>query len=341
MRLLSGYHIYLTRISDFNGALALAEQSRSVASGIADPAGSLMANWMVGVTQHLIGQQNIAWQDCASSLTHGETSRWISLTRLGYDHRIIALVAAARALWLRGYPDRAVEATRYTLDEAGKLDYPLTLAIALVWAAPVFFWTGDHETAAGITERLLAHTAKYSLKPYQAVGLGLRGDVLVQHGKLDEGIALLEQGMDRLRANRHQILDAAFMSDLAQALLRAGQPDRALNTIALAIETVGDGTSFHIPEMHRIHGEVLLGQPSPNFQQAEACFQKSLELARGQSAMSWELKTATSLARLWRGQGRFQQADDLLRPLYGRFTEGFATADLTAARLLLEQPVPS
>jgi predicted ATPase/DNA-binding winged helix-turn-helix (wHTH) protein len=139
MRLLSGYHIYLTRISDFNGALALAEQSRSVAASIADPAGALMANWMVGVTQHLIGQQDSAWQNCASALTHGETSRWISLTRLGYDHRIIALVAAARALWLRGYPDRAVEATKYTLDEAGKLDYPLTLAIALVWSSYVFF----------------------------------------------------------------------------------------------------------------------------------------------------------------------------------------------------------
>jgi predicted ATPase/DNA-binding winged helix-turn-helix (wHTH) protein len=340
MRLLSGYHIYLTRISDFNGALALAEQSRSVAAGIADPAGALMANWMVGVTQHLIGQQDSAWQNCASALTHGETSRWISLTRLGYDHRIIALVASARALWLRGYPDRAVEATKYTLDEAGKLDYPLTLAIALVWSAYVFFWVGDHETASEITERLLAHTAKYSLRPYQAVGLGLRGDVLIQHGKFDEGIVLLQQSLDRLRADRHQILDAAFMSDLAQALALAGQPDRASKTIALAIETVGDNTSFHVPEMHRINGEILAGQASPDFRQAEACFHKSLELAGAQSVMSWELKTATSLARLWRRQDRFKQADDLLRPLYGRFTEGFATADLRAARLLLDEPGP-
>ena len=337
MRLLSGYHIYLTRISDFNGALALAEQSQQVAAGIADPAGTLMANWMVGVTQHLIGQQESAWQNCASALTHGETSRWISLTRLGYDHRIIALVASARALWLRGYPDQAVRAARYTLDEAGKLDYPLTLAIALVWSAYVFFWVGDHETASDITERLIVHTAKYSLGPYHAVGLGLRGEVLVQHGKFGDGIALIEQSLDRLRADRHQILDAAFMSDLAQALALAGQPDRALRTIALATETVGDNTSFHVPEMLRIKGEVLAGQNLPDLDQAESCLQKSLQLARQQSATSWELRTATSLARLWRRQNLFQQADDLLRPLYGRFTEGFETADLRAAKLLLDE----
>jgi hypothetical protein len=94
----------------------------------------------------------------------------------------------------------------------------------------------------------MVHTAKYSLRPYHAVGLGLRGEVLIQRGKLDEGIVLLEQSLDRLRTDRHQILDAAFMSDLAQALALAGQPDRASKTIALAIETVGDNTSFHVPE---------------------------------------------------------------------------------------------
>jgi tetratricopeptide (TPR) repeat protein len=337
MRLISGFHIYLTRVSDFDGALALAEQSRLVAAGIADPAGVLMASWMVGVTQHLIGQQDLAWRDCASALSHGETSRWISLTRLGYDHRIIALVASARALWLRGYPDQAVAAAKYTLDEAGKLEYPLTLAIALVWSAYVFFWVGDRQTAADVTERLMAHTAKYSLRPYQAVGLGLRGEVLVLRGEIDEGIALLDQGLERLRANRHQILDAAFMSDLAQAQAIAGQPDCAFKTIELAVETVGDNTSFHVPEMLRIKGEILAGLASPDLPQAERCLRASLQLAQRQSALSWELKTATSLARLWQRQGLFRQADDLLRPLYGRLTEGFETADPRAARLLLDE----
>ena len=337
MRLLSGYHIYLTRINDFNGALALAEQSRVVAAEIADPAGALMANWMVGVTQHLIGQQESAWRDCASSLTSAETSRWISLTRLGYDHRIIALVAAARALWLRGYPDQAVQAAKYTLDEAAKLDYPLTLAIAYVWSAYVFFWVGDPETASDITERLIAHTAKYSLGPYHAVGLGLRAEVQVQRGQTDEGINLLEQCLERLRANRHQILDAAFISDLALAQASARQPVGALKTIKLAVETVGDNTSFHVPEMLRIKGEILAGQASPDLRQAELCLHQSLELARQQSALSWGLRTATSLARIWRDQGLIKQADDLLRPIYGRFTEGFATADLKAAEMLLNE----
>jgi predicted ATPase/DNA-binding winged helix-turn-helix (wHTH) protein len=337
MRLLSGLHIFLTRINDFNGALALAEQSRSVAKGMAEPAGLLMADWMVGVTQHLIGQQDSAWRDCASALAQTETSRWIGLTRLGYDHRIIAMVAAARALWLRGFPDQAVQAARHTIDEAGKLEYPLTLAIALVWSAYVFLWVGDQETASEIAERLIAHTTRYSLGPYHAVGLGLRGEVLLQRGQFDQGIVLLEQSLDRLNANRHQILDAGFLSDLAQAQAGAGQPDRALKTIAHAAEAVGENTSFHVPEMLRIRGEILAGLALPDLAQAEACFAASLDLAQRQSALSWELRTGMSLARLRQRQGLFKQADALLRPLYGRFSEGFETADLRAARLLLDE----
>ena len=337
MRLLSGFHIYLTRVSDFQGALALAEQSRAVADDIADPAGVLMAKWMVGVTHHLIGQQDTAWQECSSALSQGETSRWLSLTRLGYDHRIIAMVAAARALWLRGFPEQAVAAAHHTIDEAEKLDYPLALAIAQVWAAYVSFWVGDHDTAAEVTERLMAHTTKYSLRPYQAVGLGHRGNGLVGRGQFDEGIDLLEQSLGRLRANRHQILDAAFMSDLALAQLMAKQPDRALRTIALAVETVGDHGTFHVPEMLRVKGEILAGQPSPDLAAAEACFAQSLELARRQAALSWQLRTTVSLARIWRDRGLPRQADDALRPLYARFTEGFETADLKAARQLLAE----
>jgi predicted ATPase len=183
----------------------------------------------------------------------------------------------------------------------------------------------------------MAHTAKYSLRPYHAVGLGLRGEVLVSQGQVGEGIALLEQSLDRMHANRHQILDAAFMSDLAQALVIAGQPDRAAKTIDLAVETVGDNTSFHVPEMLRIKGEILGRLASPDLPQAELCLQASLQLARRQSALSWELRTAISLARLWQRQGLFQQADDLLRPLYGRLTEGFETADPSTARALLDE----
>ena len=110
-----------------------------------------------------------------------------------------------------------------------------------------------------------------------------------------------------------------------------------MRTIALAIETVGDNTSFHVPEMLRIKGEILAGQASPDLAGAEAAFQLSLDLARRQTALSWQLRTTISLARLRRGQGLHKEADDLLRPLYGRFTEGFETTDLKAARALLAE----
>ncbi len=90
-------------------------------------------------------------------------------------------------------------------------------------------------------------------------------------------------------------------------------------------------------ELNRIAGEIALKSPAPDKAKAEACFQRALAVARQQQAKSWELRAAMSMARLWRSQGKPQQARELLAPVYGWFTEGFGTLDLREAKALLDE----
>jgi predicted ATPase len=129
-----------------------------------------------------------------------------------------------------------------------------------------------------------------------------------------------------------------FLALLAEAHRTMSQPDTGLTILAEAL-TLMDTTGEHWyePELYRLKGELLLAQPPDNHTEAETCFQHAISIAQNQSAKSWELRTSTSLARLWRQQGKRQEAHDLLAPIYHWFTEGFDTADLKDAKALLDE----
>ena len=124
---------------------------------------------------------------------------------------------------------------------------------------------------------------------------------------------------------------------LAEAHGAIGQPEAGLTVLAEALTHVDKtGERWYAPELYRLKGALLLQQSSDNQAEAESCFHHALDIARTQQAKSWELRSATSLARLWQQQGKRQEAHDLLAPVYGWFTEGFDTADLKDAKALLE-----
>src|ERR1700676_4356118 len=336
--LLRGLHIYLTRIGDFHRALVVGQRSKAVAEGLNDRASTMMADWMLGVANHLLGNQADAVVHCESAMTRAPTRRWSNLIRLGYDHRIIALVSFARALWLRGFSEKAVEVARYTVKEAEHLGHPLTLCISMIWTVYVFLWSGDWLSAEEIIERIIAHAAKHSLGPYHAVGLGLKGALSIKRGAAEAGIQLLRGCLETLHASRHEILTTVFATDLAEGLAMTEQFEEALATIIGAIAQVGGtGESFDMPEMLRIKGHILGSSARFNPSDAENCLLQSLEWARKQSALGWELRTATSLAALWSGHHRAADGLELLAPVYAKFTEGFDSSDLMAAKQLLDE----
>ncbi|MET3334836.1 MULTISPECIES: ATP-binding protein [Bradyrhizobium] len=332
--LLRGLHIYLTRVGDFHGALGTGEQGEDVALKLNDSAATLNVDWMLGVAHHLIGNQDKAVRFCESAMVHNPGSQRLNIGHLGYDDRIVALVALARGLWLTGRPERAVEVARYTVREAELLEQPLTLGISLIWTIYVFLWVGDWASAEILIERLIDHSARHFLGPYHAVGIGQKGELLLRRGDVAGGIEHLRRSQATLYATRHRIMTTVFATALAEGLASQNQPDEALQTINEAIAQIPDhGESFDMPEMLRIKGDILAG--SGNAVEAESTLRRSLDLSRRQSAVGWELRGAISLARIWEQAGKAADVRALLNPLVARYQEGLQTRDLIAARELL------
>ncbi|MBR0788383.1 winged helix-turn-helix domain-containing protein [Bradyrhizobium manausense] len=332
--LLRGLHIYLTRVGDFHGALGTGVRGESVARKLNDPTSTLNVEWMLGVAHHLIGNQDKAVQFCESAMVHNPGSQRLNIGHLGYDDRIVALVALARGLWLSGRPDRAIEAARYTVREAEQLEQPLTLGISLIWTIYVFLWIGDWASAESLIERLIDHAARHFLGPYHAVGIGQKGELLLRRGDIAGGIEHLRRSQATLYATRHRIMTTVFATALAEGLAAQNEADEALRTIEEAIAQIGDhGESFDMPEMLRVKADILV--QSARMTEAEAWLQQSLTLSRRQCARGWELRGAMSLARIWQRAGRQRDAQALLAPLVGQYQEGLSSRDLVAAKGLL------
>jgi predicted ATPase/DNA-binding winged helix-turn-helix (wHTH) protein len=336
-RLLSGYFLYLTRTGDFHGALSVSQQVKAVAVEAGEHDSVVMADWMMGVAYHNIGDQAAARTCCESAITEPPVSRWQNIIRFGgHDYRISALIVAARALWLVGNPDKAVTVAMYSTNEAELLEHPLLLCTAQVYAAHIFLWVADWPRAVKMIERALVLAVKNSLVPFHAHALLLKGALSIKRGEPEVGISIIRGSLETLSGSRYNVMHTVFLSALAEGLTMIGQFDEALATIDRAIAQVGGAQeSFDMPEILRIKGEILWNLARPDPSNARKCLLQSLECARKQSALGWELRTAMSLARLWSKENRAGDALALLAPLYARYTEGFESGDLKGARNLL------
>ena len=185
---------------------------------------------------------------------------------------------------------------------------------------------------------LLDYSAKLAMPMWQAEGRCLKGALLLSRGKLNEGTQLLRAALGELLDTGSMSRYTGFLGVLAQGLGATRQGADGIFVIDKALERNEHGEEgWCTAELLRIKGELLLMGSGPDTERsAEDYFQRAIDWARHQGALSWELRAATSLARLLRDRHRNRQARDLLTSVYDRFTEGFATADLKAARALLE-----
>jgi predicted ATPase len=165
----------------------------------------------------------------------------------------------------------------------------------------------------------------------------LDGWARAHKGQTKEGMAQITQGLVTYRATGAEICRPYYLALLSDTYGLMGQQDAALELLKEALPLADTtGERWYDPELYRLQGALLLQQNSANQAEAEHCFHHAIEIARSQQAKSFELRTATSQARLWQQQGKRQEAHDLLAPVYGWFTEGFDTADLQDAKALLE-----
>jgi predicted ATPase len=254
------------------------------------------------------------------------------------DPQVMARTILARVLWLQGLPDQAVRAAERSIEDARAANHGVSSCYALaLGACPIALWVGNLATAAHYTRVLLDHSRRCSLPLWSALGSRFQSVVDIKGGDLDTGLRLSRTVLDEIAKPDVRLRFFIGLGELAEALGHAGQISDGLAVIDEALAWVESGERWAISEVLRIKGELVLLQGAAGAAAgAEDHFRQALDWARRQDALSWELRAATSLARLMGDHGRSAEATALLQPVYARFTEGFDTTDLKAAKALLD-----
>ena len=199
---------------------------------------------------------------------------------------------------------------------------------------------GNYSVATAQAQELFLVADEKGALLWKATGMMFEGCVLASTGKSSEAIERLTAGSIGYQSTGATLFMTWFLSYLTPAYVELGQFNdawRRIGEMMTAVQTTKE--SWWEADLHRIAGEVALKSPEPDAAKAEAYFERALAVARQQQAKSLELRAAMSMARLWRGQGKPQQARELLAPVYGWFTEGFDTLDLKEAKALLDELV--
>jgi predicted ATPase/DNA-binding winged helix-turn-helix (wHTH) protein len=254
--------------------------------------------------------------------------------------RAMARAMFARALWLQGFSDKAHREAQASIDDVQGRDRQLTMCRVLYLGigriAPM---TGEFSVAENAVATLIELATRVNALFWMTAGQFLRGKLLVERHAYAEGLAVLREAFEICRQTGWRLSYPEFTGSLAVALAGLGRFDEALNAIAGAIEGAGgraDGQLWYVPELLRIKGEILLRHGSERALTAASYLDQAAVMAREQGALSWELRIGLSLCRLRVTQGRGDEGRRVLASLYERFTEGFDTADLIAAKQLLD-----
>jgi class 3 adenylate cyclase/predicted ATPase len=320
-------------------ARELGEQLYRLAQGTAEPIHLLEAHDTLGNTLFMLGdyatarlhlEQGIALIDPTAEralvLRHGEA---LGVRCGGYG---------SWALWCLGFPEQALRRSQEMLSLAQTLAHPYSLVQAQHYAAFLHQRRGEVSEVQVQADAILTLATAQGFPLWVGCGTFWHGWGLAVQGQSKAGLAQMHQGLATVLATGQMVTQSVFLVILAEVAEHTGQVEegrRLLTEAWAAFEASGrrDG----LAEASRLQGELLLRQAVPDVAQAEACFQEAYTLAYHQQAKSWELRAAMSLSRLWQSQGKRAEAYALLAPIYGWFTEGFDTADLQDARVLLEE----
>jgi predicted ATPase len=263
---------------------------------------------------------------------------------------VTSSVFSAWASQTAGYPDQALKRSRGALSLAEILSHPYSLAYARGIAAAVHQFRKEGEETQNLAAASLGVASEHGFPFWSAFQTVLLGWVLVKQGKIDEGIAQMSRGMEMYRATGAELLRPYLIGLLAESVAEGGSTERGLGLLAEALDTVEKtGERFYEAELYRQKGELLFrshseGSELPDvtggslrYCEIETCFLRAINVAGRQQAKWFELRATMSLARLRHSQGRKEEARAMLANSYSWFTEGFDTADLKDAKVLLRE----
>jgi predicted ATPase len=254
----------------------------------------------------------------------------------GHDPGVCGYMHQAACLWLMGSAEQAVEESRRGTSLARRLAHPPSQVHALTFSTILHQFRNEAGHAREYAEAMIELCREHDMRHYLAIGTMLRGWSIGAAGSPREGIEEFRQGLDQFRATGAGFRQTYYLTLLADMYVRTGESQSGLEVIAEA-ETIGDrsGEAWWMAEIHRVKGELLAIAAAPAGT-VESSMKKALAVARRQEVKALELRAATSLGRHWQQQGRDDDARALLAPIHAAFDEGFDTADLEAARALLD-----
>jgi tetratricopeptide (TPR) repeat protein len=335
--ILSAVNVYR---GEYARGAAEVERAAQIAHRIGDMSGVVVTDRRMGTTLLTMGRLSEARQcleRAIRSSLHLEGER--STIRWRSGDRPVARAMLARALWLQGFSDAARREAQASLDELGGSDLAMCRVVyfGIGRIAPM---TGDFDTAENAVTNLTEAATRTNTSFWMTAGQFLRGKLLIERRVFAEGLAVLRDAFEIGRQTGWRFAYPEFTGSLALALAGLGQLEDAHDAVTGAIESAGGpvgGQRWYVPELLRIQGEILLQRGAERVLAAEGCLDQAAAMAREQGALSWELRIALSLCRLRLTQGRGDEGRQELASVYDRFTEGFDTADLVAAKGLLQE----
>jgi predicted ATPase/class 3 adenylate cyclase len=320
-------------------ARELAEQCLSLAHRLQDPACLLQAHFALGGSLCFLGEPAPAHAHLEQGIALYDMQAHRALAfRAGVDLGVWCLSYAAFVLWLRGYPDQGLRRAYEALTLAQALSHPHSLASGLFYVAATHCYRREERATREQADAAVALASEQGFPDYLMAAMLYRGWTLAIQGQEEEVMAQIQQALAALRATGKKLGLSWTLSLLAEAYGKTGQVEAGLQTLAEALALVDQTQErFYEAELYRLQGELLLARSAEHHTEAETRFRQALDVARRQQAKCWELRAATSLSRLWQQQGKRAEARELLAPVYVWFTEGFDTADLKDAKVLLEE----
>jgi predicted ATPase len=299
-----------------------------------------MAHWLTGQNLIHAGEFTTCLAQLEQAYTLYDSQHHLTyVTLFGVDIGVFTLSYMSHALWSLGYPEQAVQRSHKALALAQEMQHPFSKALAQAYTVMLQQFRREPHTANAHAEVAIALCIEHDFAYYRAWAMIIQGWCLRRREQPEAGVTQLQEGLTALRATGGEVRLSYYLALLAEAHGEDNQPAVGLRLLTEAFtHQATTQERWTEAELYRLKGELLLKQTPHDKQQAEACFQQALAVARRQQAKSWELRTAMSLARLWQQQGKRAEARGLLAPIYGWFTEGFDTADLQEAKALLEEP---
>ncbi len=320
-------------------SLNTAREFRQIAANSGDSTAALVGERTIGMSLFYLGDHINSRNHAELMLRRYSRPRDRSdIIRFQFDPRIVSRTLLSKLLWAQGFPDQAMREAAGLVEEATVVSHGMSLALALAQGAcHVTLLSGDLTAAARYIDLLLKYTLEHALDLWHAWGMCFGATLLIARGDTDEGLKKLQKILAELPNGAFFAHYAPMQAALAEALGVVGEISRGHAIIDHALmRSERNDERWYMAELLRTKGELLGLEDTPGaMRDAKECFLRSLTCARQQNALSWELRTSISLARLYQAQGQLMEARDALA-VRGRFKEGFQTADLKTATALIK-----